>query len=776
MPMNSTSNQNNEWQVQVSKKKKNAQKKQKKGQKYSSKEQVLNKNKRDSAYYFQNPKKSKEQNGNKNKNGKRSNKYENKLKKQNKERDNILDSIPIERNNNLNIIKSTSLLKIQFERQQESQKDVSIDIKSKDLLHNPKKTMSEMSDITAVSVTSLSSESNSVTSSTLTQTNSLKDINDQHEGEVVNNSSLSKDKLSDSTLLNKEQECSSNEKSISSSSDKSATPVFSSESSKPSSSNSMNTIKTNGIVGQKEEFGKDDELQKDEIIKKLQSQCSVSSSSSAESFVSDDSSKCTPQASRINDNIELTKNKEDDLKVSEKRKETEKTPVKSEEKCDEIKKEDEKVDNKKEDMTKKVLEFNFRNYTDVQPFIPKHLKAKQEQPKVEIVAPKPQNARHNSHSKGIIEKKHSENDNTPKRKTKEINKIIRIDPSCLHQKDGHIVPIAGMINMKNGKNNSNNIQDILQRNIQQKTNELQESKKKKFEELRKTFDHTDKSSNSSKGYQSLPINENVNNKSSDNVSKKTEEKVVEKSNEKPNEKPVVRKTNNNPVMEVPLKVRKEHQRNSSGTMNRINMMQQKNLVEYKDDCLCHSISQLAVSSRIENEYNNVRCYNDPMEQSLTRVKPTSLTRSSSVQNFTTMLSKKGSNHQLLLGGNGCMTVTNTITTCKTTPRKLRSTKSFSWLKGLRNDLDNTQVTTISTKTTTSHSSTLYTNLVSSSVYYPVVVLPTASVQELSVETTTRRLKNSSSLPNMMGRLIRKITWPFSGNNIESETPVTVGSK
>jgi len=229
-------------------------------------------------------------------------------------------------------------------------------------------------------------------------------------------------------------------------------------------------------------------------------------------------------------------------------------------------------------------------------------------------------------------------------------------------------------------------------------------------------------------------------------------------------------------LEVPLKVRKEHQRNSSGTMNRINMMQQKNLVEYKDDCLCHSISQLAVSSRIENEYNNVRCYNDPMEQSLTRVKPASLTRSTSIQNFTTMLSKKGSNHQLLLGGNGCMTVTNTITTCKTTPRKLRSTKSFSWLKGLRNDLDNTQVTTISTTTTTSHSSTLYTNLVSSSVYYPVVVLPTASVQELSVETTTRRLKSSSSLPNMMGRLIRKITWPFSGNNIESETPVTVGSK
>jgi len=186
-------------------------------------------------------------------------------------------------------------------------------------------------------------------------------------------------------------------------------------------------------------------------------------------------------------------------------KEVENTPKMAEEKREELKNEDKKLENKKEDTTKKVLAFNFRDYTDVQPFIPKHLKTKQEQPKVEIIAPKPQNPKHQNNAKGIIEKKHYDNnDNTPKRKTKEINKIIRIDPSCLHQKDGHIVPIAGLMNMKNGKNN---IQEILQRNIQQKTNELQESKKKKFEELRKSFDHNDKSFSKSKGYQSLPIHE-----------------------------------------------------------------------------------------------------------------------------------------------------------------------------------------------------------------------------------------------------------------------------
>jgi len=751
MPVTTSSNQANEWQVQVSKKKKNTQRK-KKGQKYSSKEQVINKNKRDNAYYYQNSKKTKDQNGNKNKNGKRSNKFENKMKKQSKQRDDVIDSLPIERNKNLNIIKSTSLLKIQFERQQNSQKDDSIDFKSKDLIINPKKTISEMSDVTAVSVTSLSSETNSMTSSTLTQTNSLKDhINDQHEGEVVDKTDISKDKLSDSTLLNKESECSSNEKSISSSSNKSATPVYSSDSSKNASSITANNS------------SKDDEIHKDEIIRQLQSQCSVSSSSSIESLVSE----CTPQASHIIDSKkESTENKSEDLKLKEGSKEVENTPKMAEEKREELKKEDKKLENKKEDTTKKVLAFNFRDYTDVQPFIPKHLKTKQEQPKVEIIAPKPQNPKHQNNAKGIIEKKHYDNnDNTPKRKTKEINKIIRIDPSCLHQKDGHIVPIAGLMNMKNGKNN---IQEILQKNIQQKTNELQESKKKKFEELRKSFDQNDKSFSKSKGYQSLPINE---------AAKKLDEQVKEKVSEKKNEKPVVRKTMSNSVLDISgsLKDKKEHQRSSSGSLNRINMTQQKNLVEFKDDYLCHSISQLAVSNRIENEYNNVRCYNDPMEQSLTRVKPTSLTRTSSGQNIT-MLSKKGSNNQLLLGGNGCMTITNTVTTCKTTPKKLRSSKSFSWLKGLRNDLDNTQVTTISTTTTTSHSCTLYTNLVGSSVYHPVVVLPTASVQELSVETTTRRLKSSSSLPNMMGKLIRKLTWPFGGNNIESETPVTVGTE
>jgi len=747
-----TNNQSDEWQVQVSKRKKNNQRKNKKNQRYSSKEQILNKNKRDNTYYYQTTKKTKDKNGSKNKNGKRSNKLDSKIKKQNKVRDNLLDSIPIERNKNLNIIKSTSLLKIQFERQQNSQKDVTLDLKSKDLLL-PKKTISEMSDVTAVSVTSLVSDSNSMTSSTLTQTNSLKDqIMDHQDAEVIEKNNITKDKLSEATLLNKDNECSTSDKeNLNLSNDKTASPISTSPT--PKTTSTVNLKAVHSASSKKEEMSKDDDSQKDELIKKLESQCSISSSSSVTSFDSSASSKSgNSHSGDDNESVVTAKNETDDLKMSE-NKESKNTEGKTEEVS---KKEEKKSESKKDDMTKKVLEFNFKNYTDVQPFIPKHLK---EQSKVEIVAPKPQSAKHHAH----VERKHYENENiTPKRKTKEINKIIRIDPSCLHQKDGHIIPIAAV--MKNAKNcNNNSVQEILQRNIQQKTNELQESKKKKFEELRKSIERNEKNGNS-QGYQSLPIREN----SSDNSTKKVEEKV--------NERPQVRKTMSNSALEVSstIKIKKEHQRTSSYTMNHMNIMQKNipNLVEYKDDCLCHTISPLAVSNRIENEYNNVKCYNDPMEQSLTRVKPTSIKRSSSIHNIT--LSRKGSNHQLILGGNGSMTVTNTITTCKTTPR-LRTSKSFSLLKGVRNGLENTHVTTINTTTTTSHSSTLYTNLVGSSSYYPIVVLPTASVQEMSVETTTRKLRNSSSLPNMMGKLIRKLTWPFGGSGIESETPLPVDS-
>ncbi|OUM68204.1 hypothetical protein PIROE2DRAFT_68738 [Piromyces sp. E2] len=761
-----TSNQSDEWQVQVSKRKKNNQRKAKKNQRYSSKEQVVNKNKRDNSYYYQTTKKNKDQNGSKSKNGKRSNKFDSKIKKQNKPRDNLLDSIPIERNKNLNIIKSTSLLKIQFEQQQNSQKDVHMDLKSKDLLL-PKKTISEMSDVTAVSVTSLASDTNSMTSSTLTQTNSMKDqIVDHHDTEVIEKKSITKDKLSETTLLNKESECSSTGKeNLNLSHDKTASPMPTSITPKTTSSVALNTVHSSNIITPKKEgLSKESDTQKDELIKKLESQCSLSSSSSVTSFDSSTSSKSTENHSGDdNESVVTAKNETEDLKMTE-NKETE-SSKNSEDKNEEVSKnEEKKSETKKDDMTKKVLEFNFKNYTDVQPFIPKHLKLQKEQTKVEIVAPKPQNAKHHVH----VERKHYENENnTPKRKAKEINKIIRIDPSCLHQKDGHIVPIAAV--MKNGKNfnnsNSNSVQEILQRNIQQKTNELQESKKKKFEELRKSFDHNEKNNSNTQGYQSLPIRENS---SSGNSAKKEEEKT--------NERPQVRKTMSNSVLEVSssIKIKKEHQRTSSYTMNHMNIMQKNipNLVEYKDDYSCHTISPLAVSNRIENEYNNVKCYNDPMEQSLTRVKPASIKRSSSIQNIT--LSRKGSNQHLLLGGSGSMTVTNTITTCKTAPR-LRTSKSFSLLKGVRNGLDNTHVTTINTTTTTSHSSTLYTNLVGSSSYYPIVVLPTASVQEMSVETTSRKLRNSSSLPNIMGKLIRKLTWPFGGSNIETETPLPVDS-
>lgn len=750
MPTNNT--QSDEWQVQVSKRKKNNQRKQKKNQRYSSKEQLVNKNKRDSSYYYQTTKKAKDQNGNKNKNGKRSNKYENKMKKQNRGRDNILDSIPIERNKNLNIIKSTSLLKIQFERQQNSQRENTLDLNSKDLLV-PKKTISEMSDVTAVSVTSLASDTNSMTSSTLTQTNSLmKDQIENHDAEVIETKDVSKDKLSESTLLNKESECSSNGKEIETTS-KLTTPIANSITPKTTSSITVNAVNTTGIISQKKEdsTGNNSTIeQKDEVIKRLESQCSISSSSSVTSFDSSASSKSENSSGDDNESVITAKNDNDDLKMTENKKEAEKESKKEEKKNN---------TSKKDDMTKKVLEFNFKNYTDVKPFIPKHLKVQQEQSKVEIVAPKPQVVKHHGYTKNI-EKKHIENESAPIRKTKEVNKIIRIDPSYLHQKDGHIVPIpAAVLNMKNGKN-SNNVQELLQRNIQQKTNELQESKKKKYDELRKSLDDN---ISHSQGYQSLPIRENS------NAVKKTEEKVVEK--------PHVRKTMSNSTLEVSssLKCKKEHQRTSSYTISHSNMIQKNipNLVEYRDDC--HSICQIDVSNRIENEYNNVRCYSDPMEQSLTRVKPASIKRASSIQNITTTLSRKGSNHQLLLGSGGCMTITNTITTCKTAPR-LRSSKSFSWLKGVRTGLDNTHVTTINTTTTTSHTNTLYTKLVGSSSLYPIVVMPTSSVQELSVETTSRRLRNSTSLPNMMSKLLKKISWPFGGTNIESETPLSIDAK
>lgn len=513
------------------------------------------------------------------------------------------------------------------------------------------------------------------------------------------------------------------------------------------------------------------EPQKDELIRKLEEECSLSSTSSVTSYNSDAStSKSSSHSGDDSESVITAKNETDDLKMTETKKDSEEVTKTSDEKCDKVIKEEEKTNNNKEDMTKKVLEFNFKDYTDVKPFIPKHLKVKQEQPKVEIIAPKPQNLKHN-HVKGVNEKKH-ENENTPLRKVKEINKIIRIDPSCLHQKDGHIIPIPAVINMKNGKNHGNNsVQEILQRNIQQKTNELQESKKKKYEELRKSLDHSDKGSSNSQEYQSLPIQNNLkeNNHIENNTGKELEEKI--------SVKPHVRKTKSNPTLETStLKNKKEHQRTSSYTMNHINMMQKNipNLVEYRDDYMCHSISQLAVSNRIENEYNNVKCYNDPMEQSLTRVKPASLKKSTSIQSITTSLSRKGSNHQLLLGG-GCMTITNTITTCKSTPR-LRTSKSFSWLKGSTTGLNHTHVTTYNTTTTTSHSGTLYTNLIGSSTYYPIVVLPTASVQELSVETTSRKLKSSTSLPNMMSKLFRKFTWPFGGNNVETQAPLSIETK
>jgi len=771
--MPNPNNQTDEWQIQVSKRKKNNQRKQKKGQRYSSKDQLVNKNKRDNSYYYQTSKKNKDQNGNKNKNGKRSNKFENKLKKQNKGRDNILDIIPIERNKNLNIIKSTSLLKIQFERQQNSQKDGLIDLKSKGLLLNPKKTISEMSDVTAVSVTSLASESNTETSSTLTQTNSLKD--QIENGNEVHKSSISKEKLSDATLLNKESECSSSEKDKMESSQKIASPLSSS-----TSSIAVKTVNTTGIIDQKKDEIKEDNREKDELIRKLESACSLSSSSST-SFDSNSSTKSDNHSGDDNESVITAKNDADELKMNENKKETE-----SKKSNEEDTNTQEKVsEKKKDDMTKKVLEFNFKDYTDVQPFIPKHLKAQQEkQQKVEIIAPKPQNSKFNNHIKSVIEKKHFENESTPKRKTKEINKIIRIDPSCLHQRDGHIVPISSVINnMKNGKNYSgNNAQETLQRNIQLKTNELQEIKKKKYEELRKLLDNNDKSSNNTQGYQSLPIRENIdknNNSNTNNTNTKsnsnsTNHPTIKKIEDKVIEKPQVRKTMSNSTLEVSsnLKNKKEHQRTSSYTMNHMMHKSIPNLGEYKDDYLCHSISQLDLSNRIENEYNNVKCYNDPMEQSLTRVKPASIKSSNSIQNITTTLSRKGSNHQLLLGSGGCMTITNTITTCKNTPR-LRTSKSFSWLRGVRTGLDNTHVTTLNTTTSTSHTSTLYTNILGSSTYYPLVVLPTSSVQELSVETNSRKLKSSTSLPDIMGKLIRKFTWPFSGKNIESKTPFSI---
>jgi hypothetical protein len=133
MPSNNIS-QGDEWQVQVSKRKKNNQRKQKKGQKYSSKEQFVTKNKRDGSNYYQTSKKTKEQNGNKNKNGKRSNKFENKMKKQNRVRDNIIDLSLIERKKNLSLGKPTSLLKIQLERQQINEKECSLNLNSKELL------------------------------------------------------------------------------------------------------------------------------------------------------------------------------------------------------------------------------------------------------------------------------------------------------------------------------------------------------------------------------------------------------------------------------------------------------------------------------------------------------------------------------------------------------------------------------------------------------------------------------------------------------------------
>jgi len=715
--------QGDEWQVQVSKRKKNCQRKQKKNQKYSSKDQLVNKNKRDNAYYYQNTKKNSNQNGNKNKNGKRSNKFESKMKKQSKGRDILLESIPIDRNKNLNIIKSTSLLKIQFERQQNSQRENSS--LNKELLV-PKKTISEMSDAT-VSVTSLASDTNSMTSSTLTQ------IDDQHDVEIINN----KENFSDSTLLNKANDSSDEKEKMGS---KLASPISSSLSPKSTTSLTVNIVNTNGIISQKKECSVEKSSQKDELIKRLESQCSISSSSSDTSY---DSEASSTESSSSDDS------RESDITAGNELEEAKKNTEEKDKKQD--KKEEKKLEDKKEDMTKKVLEFNFKNYTDVKPFIPKHLKAQQEQSsKVEVASSKPQTPKQQKKT-------------TTVRKTKEINKIIHIDPSCLHQKDGHIIPFnTAIINMKNGKNSA---QEILQKNIQQKTNELQESKKKKYEELRKLINEN--GSSQSQGYQSLPIRENMTNSSS--ATKKTEEKVVEK--------PQVRKTMSNSTLEVSSvnKIKKEHQRTSSYTLNHSSSMQKNipSLVELKDDYACHSICQLDISNRIENEYHNVKCYNDPMEQSLTRVKPSAIKRTSSIQNITTSISRKGSNNQLLLGAGSCMTITNTITTCKTTPR-VRPSKSFSWLKGSRSDLDKTHVT-INTTTSTSHSNTLYTNLVGTSTYCPIV-LPTASVQKLSVETSSRRLRNSSSLPNIMSKLIKKLSWPFSGSGIESETPVAIDAK
>ncbi|KAG4086408.1 hypothetical protein H8356DRAFT_962598 [Neocallimastix lanati (nom. inval.)] len=760
MPSNNIS-QGDEWQVQVSKRKKNNQRKQKKGQKYSSKEQFVTKNKRDGSNYYQTSKKTKEQNGNKNKNGKRSNKFENKMKKQNRVRDNIIDLSLIERKKNLSLGKPTSLLKIQLERQQINEKECSLNLNSKELLV-PNKTISEMSDVTAVSVTSLASVSNSITSSTLTQTNSLKDQIGDSNNDEVNNNDVTKEKLSETTLLNKEND----EKQEISSSNK-LNSISNSENHKSSSSLTINKVNTNDIKSQKKK-SYEISVQKDEGVQGLENECSLSTSSSVTSFNSEQSTNSESNSGDDNESIITAKNDREDSKIAK----NEETcgNKKDEEICEKDTKKEEKKNNngKKDELTEKVLEFNFKNYTDVKPFIPKHLKVQQDQSKVEIIAPKPQVAKHNNHTKSIIERKHYENENTTGRKTKEINKIIRIDPSCLHQKDGHIVPIPSYImNMKNLKSNNN--QEILQRNIQQKTNELQESKKKKYEELRKSFDNNNgNGDNRSQGYQSLPIRESESNK----VAKKTEEKVVRK--------PQVRKTMSNSTLEVSssLKNRKEHYRTSSFTMIHSNMVQKNipNLVEYRDDdCVCRSICQLDVSSRIENEYNNVKCYNDPMEQSLTRVKPNSIKRSSSIQNITTTLTRKESNQSLLLGSGGCMTVTNTVTTCKTVPR-LRASKSFSWLKGTRNGLENTHITTVNTTTTTTHTNTLYTNLVGSKSYYPIVVLPTATVQELSVETTSRKLRNSTSLPNMMSKLFKKLSWPF-GSNIGSEVaPLAVDAK
>jgi len=362
MPINGNSNQADEWQVQVSKRKKNNQRKQKKGQRYSSKEQIVNKNKRDNAYYYQTSKKNKDQNGNKNKNGKRSNKYDNKVKKQNKGRDILLESIPIDRNKNLNIIKSTSLLKLQFERQQNSQKDISIDLKSKNMILDSKKAMSEISDMTAVSVTSLASDTNSATSSTLTQTNSLikENIEENRSNEILDKKCISKTELSEETLLNKENECTPTGKNnkINSSFKKIASPISASVSPKSTSSIIVNTITTNGIISHMK--GNLDEKsikvpQKDELIRKLESECSFSSTSSVTSFNSDAStSKSSSHSGDDSESVITAKNETEDLKMTENKKETEEIKKTSDEKCEKVIKE-EKKNNSKEDMTKKSI-------------------------------------------------------------------------------------------------------------------------------------------------------------------------------------------------------------------------------------------------------------------------------------------------------------------------------------------------------------------------------------------------------------------------------------